>query len=135
MRMVAAPRFALGVWDRPRCRLPSPRAFGTPHRVLYGVGTPVGRNAPYFTALHRLDTKTVELESRELAPALPGEPSVAVDADGTSWLLSLVYRSALHRTDLMILRADDLSIQALAPLPHAVPPGFHGCWAESSALP
>jgi hypothetical protein len=60
----------------------SPGAFGTPHRVLYGVGAPVGRNAPSFTSLRRLDTKTAEL-----APDLPGEPSVAIDADGTSWLL------------------------------------------------
>jgi carotenoid cleavage dioxygenase-like enzyme len=49
--------------------------------------------------------------------------------------VSLVYRSALHRTDLMILRANDLLIQTLAPLPHAAPPGFHGCWAEGNALP
>jgi all-trans-8'-apo-beta-carotenal 15,15'-oxygenase len=39
-----------------------------------------------------------------------------------------------RRTDLLVLRAADLSTQATVALPHGVPIGFHGCWVPRGEL-
>ena len=61
----------------------------------------------------------------------PGEPG---GSDEAAWVLTLVYRAAARRTDLVILRGADLGLQAVLPLPHATPPGFHGTWVEAAVL-
>jgi all-trans-8'-apo-beta-carotenal 15,15'-oxygenase len=114
-------------------------ALGEPRRILYGVGAPPGRRAPYLTSILRLDTETGALTSRDFGLDLVGEPMPVPGAGGDEgWLLSLVFRVGQHngrgRTDLVVLRAADLSIQATAALPHALPVGFHGCWVPRAAL-
>lgn len=113
----------------------APAPLGTPRRILYGVGAPPARRSPYLTSIHRLDTETGTLTTRDLGLDLAGEPMlVPGDGDDEGWLLSLVFRADQGRTDLLVLRAKDLEIQATAPLPHAVPIGFHGCWVPRSEL-
>jgi carotenoid cleavage dioxygenase-like enzyme len=48
-------------------------------------------------------------------------------------LLSLVYRAVARRTDLVCLNASTLETVAVAALPHAIPPGFHGCFVSRGA--
>ena len=71
--------------------------------------------------------------SRDFAPDFPGEPLFVpasdAAAEGEGWLLTLVYRALSHRTDLYVLRADDLRTVARLELPQHLPPGFHGTWA------
>jgi carotenoid cleavage dioxygenase len=52
--------------------------------------------------------------------------------EGNGFLLSYVYREALNRSDLVILDAQHANTEPLAivQLPHRIPFGFHGCWAE-----
>jgi all-trans-8'-apo-beta-carotenal 15,15'-oxygenase len=113
-----------------------PGACGEPRPILYGIGAPPGRRAPYLTSIHRVDTATGRLVSRDFDADLVGEPMLVPGADGDEgWLLSLVHRVGQGRTDLVVLRAADLSVQATAALPHRVPVGFHGCWVGREALP
>ncbi|TVQ88214.1 MAG: lignostilbene alpha-beta-dioxygenase [Chromatiaceae bacterium] len=130
----AAAPCTLTPWsDRPS-ELPStaPGALGAARRIVYSVGAPPGRRGPYFTAVQRLDTDNGRLQVRDFAPDLPGEPIPAGGASGEDWLLTLLWRHATRRSELLILRAADLAVQARLPLPHAVPPGFHGCWVAAT---
>ncbi len=119
----------------------APGALGEPRRILYGVGAPPGRRAPYLTSILRLDTETGSLSSRDFGLDLVGEPMLVPGEDGDEgWLLSLVFSAAAGhgdargRAELVVLRAADLSVQATAALPHALPVGFHGCWVPRAAL-
>ena len=53
-------------------------------------------------------------------------------AEGDGFLLALVYRGAEQRSELLILDAQDVEAAPLARvrLPHRVPFGFHGNWAQ-----
>lgn len=53
--------------------------------------------------------------------------------EGEGYLLSLVYREAHNRSDLLVLDAMkvDQGPIAIVELPHRVPFGFHGCWMQS----
>lgn len=130
----AAEPCALRTWtDRPS-ELPSTAAgaLGTLRRFVYSVGAPPGRGGPHLTAVQRLDTHNGRLQVRDFTPDLPSEPIPAGGASGEEWLLTLVWRQATRRSELLILRAADLGVQARVPLPHAVPPGFHGCWVATA---
>jgi all-trans-8'-apo-beta-carotenal 15,15'-oxygenase len=113
----------------------APAALGTPKRILYGVGAPPERKAPYLTAIQRLDTETGTFITRDFGLDLVGEPMWVPDRGGAEgWLLSLVMRADQGRTELVVLRASDLALQATVPLPHLIPIGFHGCWVPRSEL-
>lgn len=107
-----------------------PRIGGDAQRV-FSCGVPSDRDLPFYSAVlaSKLDEygRTANTQVRDFYPDLPGEP-VPVEADGETWLMVLVYRAREHRTDLLILRADDLSTTASIELPHSLPPGFHGSW-------
>lgn len=140
-------RWTLAPWSERGFELPTaaPGSFGARHRPLYGVGAPAGRGVPFFTSVQRLDTDSGEIQVLDLAPDLPGEPIPAPGcgaATGTGtpetaegWLLSLLHRTDGSASELLVLRAADLSVRARLRLPHAVPLGFHGCWIERNALP
>jgi all-trans-8'-apo-beta-carotenal 15,15'-oxygenase len=113
----------------------APAPLGAWRRILYGVGAPPARRSPYLTSIQRLDTESGALIARDFGLDLTGEPMlVPGHGDDEGWLLSLVFRADQGRTDLVVLRAADLSIQATAPLPHPVPIGFHGCWVPRAEL-
>ncbi len=113
----------------------APGPLGQPRRLLYGVGAPPARRAPYLTAIQRLDTETGAFSIRDFGLDLVGEPMLVPGADGDEgWLLSLVFRADQGRTDLVVLRAADLTVVATASLGHALPLGFHGCWVPRAEL-
>jgi all-trans-8'-apo-beta-carotenal 15,15'-oxygenase len=88
-----------------------------------------------LTCIQRLDTQTGADLVQEFHPDLPGEPiPIPGGRDEAAWVLTLVYRAAARRTDLVMLRGADLGLQAVLPLPHATPPGFHGNWVEAAVL-
>lgn len=126
-------RYTLEACDATAFELPTtaPGRLGAPRRHLYGIGTPPGRQVPFFTSITRFDTHSGERRQRDFGHDLPGEPiPTAAGPDQEDWLLSLVYRRDAHRTDLVVLDAADLRVQASIHLPHALPPGFHGCWVD-----
>lgn len=102
---------------------------------IYSCGVPADRDLPFYSAIlgSRLseDGHAAQTLVRDFYPDLPGEP-IPVEADGETWLLVLIYRAREHRTDLVILRGDDLSTSAEIELPHSLPPGFHGSWVDGT---
>ncbi len=110
----------------------APGSFGRAQRWIYSIGAQERRRVPYFTAIQRLDTDTGQMLVHECYPDLVGEPMIIAGRDGDpDWLLTLVNRTGSRRTDLVVLRAADLVLQAVVALPHSVPPGFHGCWVAA----
>jgi carotenoid cleavage dioxygenase-like enzyme len=106
-----------------------------PRRYIFGLGAPPSGRAPFLTCIQRLDTQTGADVVQECHPDLPGESiPVPRGSDEAAWVLTLVYRAAARRTDLVMLRGADLGLQAVLPLPHAIPPGFHGTWVEAAGL-
>jgi carotenoid cleavage dioxygenase-like enzyme len=96
-----------------------------------------GDASPLHHALARTHPKGAPPLLRSFAPDLPGEPIfVPRKADcpeGDGFVLSLVYRAEARRTDLVCLDATTLETVAIAALPHAIPPGFHGCFVPADA--
>jgi len=64
-------------------------------------------------------------------PLMVPRPGAVAEDDG--WVLELVWNGARQGSDLVILRADDLSEQAVFELPLAIPHGLHGSWVPSHA--
>ncbi len=130
--------WGIEAWGERAFELPvtAPATLGEPRRIIYGVGAPPERANPFFTAIQRLDTESGEMRAHDLGPDLAGEPMFVPGRDGEEgWLLSLVHRAGRDRTDLVILRAGDLSLQAKVTLPCVIPVGFHGCWVPRAELP
>jgi all-trans-8'-apo-beta-carotenal 15,15'-oxygenase len=87
-------------------------------------------------AIKKLNLQTGENVVWSAAPhGFVGEPvmvpSCQKDAEDSGWLLLLVWNGIRSATDLVILKADDLSEQARVELPLALPYGLHGSWDSS----
>lgn len=63
-------------------------------------------------------------------PVMVPRPGATAEDDG--WVMVVVWNGARCASDLVILRAGDLSEQAVLPLPLALPHGLHGSWAEAA---
>ncbi|MFM8296152.1 MAG: carotenoid oxygenase family protein [Microcystaceae cyanobacterium] len=107
--------------------------LGRPYRYVYlgAAHHPTG-NAPLQAILKR-DLQTGEEWLYSFAPrGFVGEPIFVANPQGTAeddgWLLVLVYNAASHLSELVILRAKDLQLQAKLTLPGHIPYGLHGFW-------
>lgn len=109
--------------------------LGTDDQRIFSCGVPAGRAMPFYSAILSTtlgdDGRSAQSVVRDFYPDLPGEP-IPVDVDGETLLLTLVYRAEAHRTELLVLRAGDLSTLAEIELPHSLPPGFHGNWVADA---
>ncbi len=117
------------------CEFPwvNPTKVGQPYRYLYmGAAHAPSGNAP-LQAIVKLDLSS---GSRQLWSAAPKGyvsepvfvPRPETENEDDGWLLTLVYDSAQHRSDLAILDARDLNRAPVARLhlKHHVPYGLHG---------
>lgn len=112
----------------------APGGFGQPRRSIYSLGAAPERKVYFLSCVQRVDTETGAVIHHEFCPDLPGEPVLVPDGDGEEgWLLTLVYRAEARRTDLVILRSEDLALQAVLPLPQSLPFGFHGSWVPADS--
>jgi len=114
-----------------------PRMASVPHRYLWGAGAAPSWEQPGSCAILKVDTVTGETLKHDLAPDLPGEPLMVPrpgsSREGDGWLLVTVYVAALHRTELLVLDAQRLTLLCRARLPHHLPIGFHGTWIQAHA--
>ncbi len=114
------------------------RRTGLAYRHGYAggrVGEP-GDGGPFNAVLH-YDHATGKRRAHDLGGAsftsepvfVPASPDAA---EGEGFLLAAVYRAAENRSDLLILDAANVEDAPLATieLPHRIPYGFHGNWAE-----
>ncbi|MFB2968150.1 carotenoid oxygenase family protein [Aerosakkonema sp. BLCC-F183] len=117
------------------CEFPSvhPANVGQPYRFLYlGAASAAQGNAP-LQAILKIDLSSGERQLWSAAPkGFVSEPIFVPRANATleddGWLLSLVYDSARHRSDAIVLDARDLNKGPVARLhlQHHVPYGLHG---------
>jgi all-trans-8'-apo-beta-carotenal 15,15'-oxygenase len=111
------------------------RRTGRPYRHFWAIAGRPGQRDPFFTRVLHADHEGGEVV-RDFAPDLPGEPlfvPLTDQVEGEGLVLSLVYRAASHRTDLYVLRSNDLGTVCRLELPHHVPPGFHGTWVDAAS--
>lgn len=126
------------------CEFPSihPEKVGRPYRYLYmGAADGEAGNAP-LQAILKID---LESQERQLWSAAPrgyvSEPVFVERPGGESeddgWLLTVVYNSTHHRSDVVILDARDLNKGAIARLhlKHHIPYGLHGSFTPQSFAP
>ncbi len=117
------------------CEFPcvNPTKVGRNYRYLYmGAAHGIEGNAP-LQALEKVDLETGNKQVWSAAPqGFVSEPNfVPSTHDGDEddgWLLSLIYDSTHHRSDLVILDAKDLNQGPIAKLhlKHHIPYGLHG---------
>ena len=117
------------------CEFPSinPELVGRDYQYLY-IGAAHGEtgNAP-LQALLKIDLKSGERQLWSAAPrGFIGEPIFVPRPDAQKeddgWVLALVYDATNHRSDLVILDANDFNKGAVAKLhlKHHIPYGLHG---------
>ncbi|MEM9536325.1 MAG: carotenoid oxygenase family protein, partial [Cyanobacteria bacterium P01_E01_bin.45] len=119
------------------CEFPTlaPQDVGQPHRYTYLAIHPDNESAPgeLFRSIGRFDCETGTLTAADLGNEMyVSEPIYApnLEVESGGWILSTIYNSSLHRSELWVFDADRLSEEPLArlALPSVVPPGFHGTW-------
>ncbi|MEL7083491.1 MAG: carotenoid oxygenase family protein [Cyanobacteria bacterium J06597_1] len=119
------------------CEFPTlaPQDVGQPHRYTYLAIHPDNESAPgeLFRSIGRFDCETGTLTAADLGNEMyVSEPIYApnLEVESGGWILSTIYNSSLHRSELWVFDADRLSEEPLArlALPSVVPHGFHGTW-------
>ena len=90
-------------------------------------------------AIQKRDAQTGATQVWSAAPrGFVSEPIMVARPGGTAeddgWVLVPVWNGAREATDLVILRADDLSEQAVLELPLAIPHGLHGSWVAGPVM-
>ena len=115
-----------------------PNCTGRPYTFVWSTVASDESGSHLYTGIQKLNVATGESTCVDLAPDLPGEalfvprPNATAEDDG--WVLTLVYRSDAHRSDLVVLDAATLETRCILPLPHHVPLGFHSTWVEAASL-
>lgn len=111
----------------------NPAYVGRPYRYVYLVAAPADQPRSFAQTILKLDLETGATEDWSAEPyGFPGEalfvPRSGTNAEDDGWLLSLVYDSNHHRTDLVILDAQRLAQGPVARLHFRLhlPHGFHG---------
>ncbi|MGK7944275.1 MAG: carotenoid oxygenase family protein [Microcystaceae cyanobacterium] len=122
------------------CEFPTlhPDKVGRDYRYLYiGATHNQTGNAP-LQAVLKLDLVTGERFIHSFAPrGFGGEPIFVPHPNGNQedegWVLALIYDASHHRSDLVILDAQDIEAPpvAILHLKHHIPYGLHGSWTES----
>jgi all-trans-8'-apo-beta-carotenal 15,15'-oxygenase len=123
------------------CEFPAvhPDKVGRSYRYLYlGAAHDATGNAP-LQAILKIDWQTGERQLHSFAPkGYISEPIFVPrsdpKADDEGWVLTLVYDSSRHRSDVIILDGQDLNKAPVARvhLKHHIPYGLHGSWTSST---
>ena len=59
-------------------------------------------------------------------------PKVNSKSEDDGWVLVLIWNGKRNKSELVILKAEDLSEQAILELPIGIPHGLHGSWASDN---
>ncbi|MEM1230907.1 MAG: carotenoid oxygenase family protein [Pseudomonadota bacterium] len=119
----------------------NPRYTGRRNEVTYTAASVANGANSFFNALQRIPREGAE-QLLTLPPGTYGsEPVFAATADARheedGYLLSVVYNAFTHRSELHILRAENIEDRvAVLRLPHHIPHQFHGQYqARGAATP
>jgi len=99
-----------------------------PYECVYGVGE--RGNGTFTDRLVKIDPRTGAVRVWQEEGTYPGEPVFVPRPEGTAEddgvLLSVVLDPEAERSFLLVLDAASFEERARAPVPHAIPFGFHG---------
>lgn len=121
------------------CEFPTlhPDKVGRSYRYLFiGAAHDATGNAP-LQAILKIDWQTGDRQLHSFAPkgyisepVFVSRPDAQAEDDG--WVLTLVYDSTHHRSDMVILDGRDLNREPIATvhLKHHIPYGLHGNWVD-----
>lgn len=108
-----------------------PNYVGKKHRYIYSAAAHAETGNAPLQAIAKFDLQSQQPLIWSAAPrGFVGEPvfvprpNSQLEDDG--WLLTLVYDAAHHRSDVVILNAQDLQLVAKLHLKHHIPYGLHG---------
>jgi len=107
-------------------------ADGRAYRSFWATAASPQRRQPYHSALVRIEPGRGVVARLEMFPALPSEPcfvrrpNARHPEDG--WLLTICHHPGAA-SELWILDAETLAVEARLGIPTALPIGLHGCWA------
>jgi carotenoid cleavage dioxygenase-like enzyme len=111
-----------------------PVRVGRPHRFTYaGRLAPSDDGTPRMDGVIKFDHQTNQGAERGWGPGRVGgevvfAPRPGAEAEDDGWLMTFVYDEARGASELVVLKAQDLSPVARVILPVRVPYGFHGDW-------
>ena len=109
------------------------RHGGQPYRYLYmsywGDRVAFGPSLKYDLKTGKTDIHDYGRGRMGVEPVFVRKPGAVAEDEG--WILSYVYDSDRHQSDVVILDAQDFTGNAIATirLPVRIPFGFHGGWA------
>jgi all-trans-8'-apo-beta-carotenal 15,15'-oxygenase len=114
-----------------------PDRVGRKHRYIYMAAVHDRERSAPLQAIIKLDCQTRERQFRSFAPQgytvepmFVPRPGATAEDDG--WVLVVVYDASRHRSDVVILDAQDLHREiARVSLKLHIPHGFHGHWSNS----
>ncbi|MEY3757170.1 MAG: hypothetical protein RLZZ263_324 [Cyanobacteriota bacterium] len=113
----------------------NPHNEGLPARYGWMAAAAREQGNDPLQVIKKLDLRTGERWIWSAAPrGFVSEPVMVPmegGAEDDGWVLTLIWNGARRGTDLVILRASDLSEQAVVELPLAIPYGLHGSWASA----
>ncbi|MEM9067489.1 MAG: carotenoid oxygenase family protein [Myxococcota bacterium] len=100
--------------------------------VIYYASAPKSREVPYLSGVARLDSSTGDVVFRDMYPWFVGEPVPVRRGSARGEVSLLVVRTdpLARRTELLSLHGPTLETEGIWSLPQAVPPDFHGMWAQ-----
>jgi all-trans-8'-apo-beta-carotenal 15,15'-oxygenase len=58
-------------------------------------------------------------------------PRQGATEEDDGWVMVMVYNSTIRVSELVVLNAKDMSVEAKVRLPHALPYGLHGSWTDT----
>jgi carotenoid cleavage dioxygenase len=112
------------------------RHTGRRHNLSYAIGGEVTEAAVEFGSIVKHDNRTgrsavLEMEHGRVPSEAIFVPAANAVNEDDGWLLSFVYEPRRDASDLVIVDASRLAVQAVIELPARVPFGFHGTWVDA----
>lgn len=106
------------------------RSNGKPYQHLYVCGQVKPSDDAMFDRIMHYDLKNNIKTEHHFGNNVPWEPVFVAksEKEGDGYLLTVVYRTAENRSDLVILDANNIAAEPIAiiKIPHRIPYGFHG---------
>ncbi|NES99509.1 MAG: hypothetical protein F6K61_02855 [Sphaerospermopsis sp. SIO1G1] len=127
--------------DQRACEFPviHPNYVGKPYRYFYSSAAHNSKGNAPFQAIWKVDLESDKKQVWSAAPRgfvgepifIPRENSLQEDE---GWIITLVYDAEHHRTDVVILDAQNFQAGAIAKLhlKHHIPYGLHGSFTTET---
>ncbi|PHM67326.1 carotenoid oxygenase family protein [Xenorhabdus sp. KJ12.1] len=116
----------------------NPDYYGKKNRYIWFVCFGEGKNAFSKKSIVKLDLYEMKTIYYDFKDSVPEEPVFVSKKNSVNeddgWLILKVYRSDIHKTEIVILDAETLMLVCKLRLPHHIPMGLHHYWIDEVML-